>query len=97
MQEKLRWTQTKEVLGSRELTDEQKTQIAADVKELCAKYRAHDELQWFLMRMIWQGELADALPEAKHSPPLPVLSVANLLGETIWRIHEDSSVSSMFR
>ncbi|NEQ36937.1 MAG: ribose-phosphate pyrophosphokinase [Okeania sp. SIO3I5] len=28
---------------------------------------------------------------------LTVLSVANLLGETIWRIHEDTSVSSMFR
>jgi ribose-phosphate pyrophosphokinase len=30
-------------------------------------------------------------------PQLTVLSVANLLGEAIWRIHEDSSVSSMFR
>lgn len=30
-------------------------------------------------------------------PQLKVLSVANLLGETIWRVHEDSSVSSMFR
>jgi ribose-phosphate pyrophosphokinase len=28
---------------------------------------------------------------------LTTLSVANLLGETIWRIHEESSVSSMFR
>ena len=28
---------------------------------------------------------------------LQILSVANLLGETIWRVHEDSSVSSMFR
>ncbi len=28
---------------------------------------------------------------------LRILSVANLLGETIWRVHEDSSVSSMFR
>ncbi len=37
------------------------------------------------------------LPEAKQFPQLNVLSVANLLGETIWRIHEDSSVSSMFR
>ena len=27
---------------------------------------------------------------------LKVLSVANLLGETIWRVHEDTSVSSMF-
>ena len=30
-------------------------------------------------------------------PQLIVLSAANLLGETIWRIHEDTSVSSMFR
>jgi len=28
---------------------------------------------------------------------LTMLSVANVLGETIWRVHEDSSVSSMFR
>lgn len=32
-----------------------------------------------------------------HFRQLQVLSVANLLGETIWRIHEDTSVSSMFR
>ena len=37
------------------------------------------------------------VPEDKRFPQLTVLSVANLLGETIWRIHEDSSVSSMFR
>ncbi|WP_460202848.1 ribose-phosphate pyrophosphokinase [Scytonema sp. NUACC21] len=37
------------------------------------------------------------VPESKRFPQLVVLSVANLLGETIWRIHEDSSVSSMFR
>ncbi len=28
---------------------------------------------------------------------LTPLSVANMIGETIWRVHEDSSVSSMFR
>ena len=33
----------------------------------------------------------------KQFEQLTILSVANLLGETIWRIHEDSSVSSMFR
>lgn len=33
----------------------------------------------------------------KRFPQLTILSVANLIGETIWRIHEDSSVSSMFR
>lgn len=37
------------------------------------------------------------LPEEQRFKQLTVLSVANLLGETIWRIHEDSSVSSMFR
>ena len=35
--------------------------------------------------------------EENRFQQLTVLSVANLLGETIWRIHEDSSVSSMFR
>ncbi|MBD2464090.1 ribose-phosphate pyrophosphokinase [Oscillatoria sp. FACHB-1407] len=37
------------------------------------------------------------VPENNRFDQLTVLSVANLLGETIWRIHEDSSVSSMFR
>ncbi len=37
------------------------------------------------------------IPESKQFKQLTVLSVANLLGEAIWRIHEDSSVSSMFR
>jgi ribose-phosphate pyrophosphokinase len=35
--------------------------------------------------------------EENNFPQLTVLSVANMLGEAIWRIHEDSSVSSMFR
>ncbi|MGB3508870.1 MAG: ribose-phosphate pyrophosphokinase [Microcoleaceae cyanobacterium] len=35
--------------------------------------------------------------EENRFPQLTVLSMANLLGETIWRIHEDTSVSSMFR
>jgi ribose-phosphate pyrophosphokinase len=37
------------------------------------------------------------VPESRRFEQLTMLSVANLLGETIWRIHEDSSVSSMFR
>ena len=36
------------------------------------------------------------VPETKKFKQLTMLSVANLLGETIWRVHEDSSVSSMF-
>ena len=35
--------------------------------------------------------------EACRFPQLQVLSVANMLGEAIWRIHDESSVSSIFR
>ncbi|WP_320674826.1 ribose-phosphate pyrophosphokinase [Prochlorococcus sp. MIT 1341] len=37
------------------------------------------------------------LSEKNVFPQLKVLSVANMLGEAIWRIHEESSISSMFR
>ncbi|ELS04716.1 ribose-phosphate pyrophosphokinase [Xenococcus sp. PCC 7305] len=37
------------------------------------------------------------IPEEKQFEQLTVLSGASLLGEAIWRIHEDTSVSSMFR
>ncbi len=33
----------------------------------------------------------------RHFPQLQVLSIATVLGEAIWRIHQESSVSSMFR
>lgn len=35
--------------------------------------------------------------EKNYFPQLTVLTVANLLGETIWRVHDDSSVSSIFQ
>ncbi|KAH8953764.1 hypothetical protein BDL97_08G044500 [Sphagnum fallax] len=35
--------------------------------------------------------------EQNYFPQLTVLSVANLLGETIWRVYDDSSVSSIFQ
>lgn len=43
--------------------------------------------------------VTNTTPVKKESyfPQLRVLSVADLLGETIWRVHEDTSVSSMFR
>ena len=37
------------------------------------------------------------VPNNLNFSQLKVLSVANMLGEAIWRIHEESSVSSMFR
>ncbi|RXI06673.1 hypothetical protein DVH24_025809 [Malus domestica] len=35
--------------------------------------------------------------EQNYFPQLTVLSVANLLGETIWRVHDDCSVSSIYQ
>jgi len=37
------------------------------------------------------------IPDERRFDQLTMLSVASLLGEAIWRIHEESSVSSMFR
>ncbi len=36
------------------------------------------------------------VPQEKSFPELTVLSVANLLGETIWRVYNSSSVQSLF-
>ena len=46
-----------------------------------------------------QVVVTNSIPIASNQafPQLHVLSVANMLGEAIWRIHEESSVSSMFR
>jgi len=37
------------------------------------------------------------IAESDYFPQLKILSVANLIGEAIWRIHEETSLSSMFR
>jgi ribose-phosphate pyrophosphokinase len=37
------------------------------------------------------------VPPERMFDQLKVLSVSNIMGEAIWRIHEESSVSSMFR
>ncbi|KAG9155792.1 hypothetical protein Leryth_004057 [Lithospermum erythrorhizon] len=43
--------------------------------------------------------VTDSIPVLQNNyfPQLTVLSVANLLGETIWRVHDDCSVSSIFQ
>jgi hypothetical protein len=39
--------------------------LTEDIRNLLAKYKGNDELESFLLRMIWLGELTNALPEAK--------------------------------
>jgi hypothetical protein len=38
--------------------------IASTLRRLTQMYRANDDIMYFLMRMVWQGRLKDALPEA---------------------------------
>lgn len=58
--------------GRSSLTDYQAVQrfaapdLASHIKALLATYRADDEVIYFLMRMVWQGEIAGALDEAKQ-------------------------------
>lgn len=39
--------------------------IASDIKELLAKHKGSSDLEWFLLRMVWQGRLSTCLDEAK--------------------------------
>ncbi|PCJ86124.1 MAG: hypothetical protein COA54_09545 [Thiotrichaceae bacterium] len=38
--------------------------LTDDVRELLQKYRGNDDLEAFLLRMVWLGELVDLVPEA---------------------------------
>ena len=61
--------------------------------------RKYDRMVYRNSLVFEQVIVTNSIPVAmKESfPQLKVLSVANMLGEAIWRIHEESSVSSMFR
>lgn len=39
--------------------------LADDVKKLLVEKRSNDQILWFLLRVVWQGRLKDALPESK--------------------------------
>ncbi|MGY4661157.1 hypothetical protein ACVWZ9_001951 [Pseudomonas chlororaphis] len=42
------------------------TDLTQDIKELLELYRTNDNIVWFLLRMILQGEVVGAVPEAKQ-------------------------------
>lgn len=39
--------------------------LTADIKELLVLYRSNDDIVWFLLRMVWHGEVVGALAEVK--------------------------------
>ena len=40
--------------------------LTEDIKELLTLYRSNDDIAWFLLRMVWQGEVVGALAETKQ-------------------------------
>jgi hypothetical protein len=40
--------------------------LTEDIKELLAQYGTYDDIAWFLLRMVWQGEVIGALEETKR-------------------------------
>lgn len=82
--------------GARLLREEGARQVYACATHAVFSPPAIERLSTGVLEEVIVTNTIPSSPE-KTFPQLTVLSVANLLGETIWRIHEDSSVSSMFR
>lgn len=40
--------------------------LTGDIRELINKFQRDDDLLWFLLRMVWQGEISELLPEVKQ-------------------------------
>jgi hypothetical protein len=40
--------------------------LTEDIKELLLRYGSNDDIAWFLLIMVWQGEVTGALAETKH-------------------------------
>lgn len=40
--------------------------LSEDINELLGLYRTNDDIVWFLLRMVWHGEVVDALAEVKQ-------------------------------
>lgn len=40
--------------------------LADEIKGLIRQYSTNEDLLWFLLRMVWQGRLSEALPETKQ-------------------------------
>lgn len=82
--------------GARLLREEGARQVYACATHAVFSHPAIERLSTGVLEEVIVTNTIPASPD-KTFDQLTVLSVANLLGETIWRIHEDSSVSSMFR
>lgn len=82
--------------GARLLRREGARQVYACATHAVFSPPAIERLSSGLLEEVIVTNTIPIVPE-KQFEQLKVLSVANLVGETIWRIHEDSSVSSMFR
>jgi ribose-phosphate pyrophosphokinase len=82
--------------GARLLRAEGARQVYACATHAVFSSPATERLSSGLFEEVIVTNTMPLAPERRFKQ-LTMLSVANLLGEAIWRIHEESSVSSMFR
>jgi ribose-phosphate pyrophosphokinase len=82
--------------GGRLLRQEGASQVYACATHAVFSPPAIDRLSQGVFEEVIVTNTIPIAPE-NHFEQLVVLSVANLIGEAIWRIHEESSVSIMFR
>jgi ribose-phosphate pyrophosphokinase len=82
--------------GARLLRAEGARQVYACATHAVFSSPATERLSSGLFEEVIVTNTMPLAPERRFEQ-LTMLSVANLLGEAIWRIHEESSVSSMFR
>lgn len=82
--------------GAKLLRQEGARQVYACATHAVFSYPAIERLSSGLFEEVIVTDTMPILPE-KNFPQLKVLSVADLIGEAIWRINEDSSVSILFR
>lgn len=82
--------------GAKLLRQEGARQVYACATHAVFSYPAIERLSSGLFEEVIVTDTMPILPD-KHFPQLKVLSVADLIGEAIWRINEDSSVSILFR
>lgn len=82
--------------GARLLKEEGAKQVYACVTHPVFSPPAIERLSSGVFEEVIVTNTIPIAPENRF-PQLRILSVANLIGEAIWRIHEDSSLSSMFR
>jgi len=75
--------------------------LTSTLRRLIQMYRANDDIVYFLMRMVWQGRLRDALPEAMEVASSPCAGYASRIAAfravaDLGTLHDMASIRESF-